>query len=276
MVGLGSHCQHLQFNIGTQDREEMVALRGHCLGRRFGQGDVLLERLVMGFHFPSFAIAGGDFVVGEVEITGDQIQNNDAAIPVCEDLFNQMAGEICAHQINGHDRPRFNLQCIKLYIVPVNLVLKAQRHFAIVLQRHDKVTPQLVFDEHHVVYHRKPDVIQHIAEENLVLHGLTRQLAINFVLRTVFRLACLFVSIDFGFFHQMIVHRQRNPFSMVQRRDDVDAFDGLSTGMIVMPADDGVFVRIRLLRDAVIHNQYIEQAFIIHERSLQHLDVRCA
>jgi hypothetical protein len=77
MVGLGGNFQHFQLDIGTQRRKEMVTLRGlrgHCLGGRFGQRRILLERFMIRFHVPSFAIACGDPIVSEFEITGDQME----------------------------------------------------------------------------------------------------------------------------------------------------------------------------------------------------------
>jgi hypothetical protein len=70
----------------------MVALGGSGFGRGERQGSILLERLMVRFHMPSFAIAGGDAAVGEVEVTGDQIEDADSAIFVCEDLLDQMEG----------------------------------------------------------------------------------------------------------------------------------------------------------------------------------------
>ena len=43
---------------------------------------------------------------------------------------------------------------------------------------------------------------------------------------------------------------------MVQRADDVDPFEGLSAGVIVVPTDEVVLVGMGLFRNAVIHNQY--------------------
>ena len=94
MVGVGRYFQHFEFDISTQRRKDVIALRRDSFGRRLGQGRILLEGFVIGFHVPSFAIAGGDPVVSEVEVTGHQIQDTDTAVCVCEDLFDQVKREI--------------------------------------------------------------------------------------------------------------------------------------------------------------------------------------
>ena len=71
----------------------MVALRRDRFGGRLRQRSILLKRLVVRFHVPSFAIDCGDAVVREVEVTGDQIQDTDATVSVCEDLLDQMEGK---------------------------------------------------------------------------------------------------------------------------------------------------------------------------------------
>ena len=73
MVGMGRDFQHFEFDIRTQRRKDVIALRGDRFGGRFGQRRILLEGFMIGFHGPSFAIAGGDPVVGEVKIASGQI-----------------------------------------------------------------------------------------------------------------------------------------------------------------------------------------------------------
>jgi hypothetical protein len=46
----------------------VVALGGHGAGWGKEQSSILLERLVIGFHIPSFAIECGDLVVGEFKV----------------------------------------------------------------------------------------------------------------------------------------------------------------------------------------------------------------
>ena len=74
MVGFGRHFQHFQLDVGTQGCKNMVALRGDGSGGRLGQGSILLERLMIRFHVPSFAIDCGTAVVDEFEVAGDQIE----------------------------------------------------------------------------------------------------------------------------------------------------------------------------------------------------------
>ncbi len=90
------------------------------------------------------------------------------------------------------------------------------------------------------------------------MHRLTQQLLVDFVFRrgrAALFLARFWVGIDLSFRHQMIAHWHRHILYMVQRADDIDPFDGLSAGVIVMPTDDGVLVGMRLFRNAIIHNQ---------------------
>ena len=83
MIGVSRDFQHLQLEISTQRCEEVVALcRGSHSGRLV-QGGILRERLVIGFHVPSFAIDCGDLVVSEVEIAGDQIQDTHTFVKTC-------------------------------------------------------------------------------------------------------------------------------------------------------------------------------------------------
>jgi hypothetical protein len=72
----------------------VIALRRDRFGGRLGQGGILLERFVIRFHVPSFAIASGDPVVRKVEVAGDQIQDTETVVCVCEDLLDQVEGEI--------------------------------------------------------------------------------------------------------------------------------------------------------------------------------------
>ena len=60
MIGFRRDFRHLQLDVGAQRHEEMATLRGDGFGRRLGQRGVLLERLVIRFHGPSFAIACGE------------------------------------------------------------------------------------------------------------------------------------------------------------------------------------------------------------------------
>mgnify|MGYP005860765623 CR=1 FL=1 len=340
MVRLGRDFQQLQLDKGTQRREKVVALRGDGPGRRFGQGRILLERLVIGLHVPSFLIDSGDLIVGEVRIAGDQVQNTDTAISVCEDLLDQVQGKIDPLQINGHNGIRLDLQTIDAHITTLLLIFYTQGKLAVGLQRHDEIALQFMDDELHVIRRSEPDIIEYIAERNLVGNHLPQQLPVDFVFRhrrPTLRLAGFSVEITFGLGHQMIVHRQRHPIDVVQGRDEVDPLDGLTTGVVVMPTHALILIGVRLFLDAVVHNHdriiclylthirlddfpqiratsggtcqkalnpvmtdrpiqqarqpgssgqpertdkiiavNIEQFFIVHIRSLQHLDALCA
>ena len=197
MVGTGRHFEHFELDISPQRSKEVIALRGDRFGGRLGQRCILLEGFVIGFHGPSFAIAGGDPVVSEVETAGDQIQDTAAAISVYEDLFDQVEREINALQVNGHDRIRFKFQRIDTHILTVLFVLKTQRHFVTGFQGHDEIALQVMFDKHHVVRRRIPDIVEHIAKRYLILHGSAQQLPVDLVFRharTAFFLARLLVD----------------------------------------------------------------------------------
>jgi len=257
MIGFGRDFQHLQFDVGAQGSKEMVGLSGDSFGGRLGQGSILLEGLVIGFHVPSFAIESGDGVVSEVEITGDQIQDTDTAIFVCKDLFDQMELEINPFKVNGQHAIRFNVQCIHALVTTLLFVLKAQGDFAIAFQRHHKITIQLVFNEHHVVGRSEPDIIKYIAKWDLIVFDLPQQVTIHLILahwRTPLFLLGLLVNVELGFVDQMIIHWQRDIAHMIQRRDEIDPFDILPSRVIIVPANDVILIRMRLFRDAVIND----------------------
>ncbi len=57
----------------------------------------------MRFHVPSFLIDGGDVVVGQRGIAGDQIENARAAIFVYEDLLDEERRSECiSGMLAGH------------------------------------------------------------------------------------------------------------------------------------------------------------------------------
>ena len=69
MIDFSGPFQHLQFDVGAQRSKDMIALCGHSFGGRLRQRRILLERFVIGFHVPSFAIDCGDtFVVGQRQL----------------------------------------------------------------------------------------------------------------------------------------------------------------------------------------------------------------
>src|SRR5713226_651565 len=93
VVKLGGGPQLFKFAKRTQRSEEMIGLSDHSLSRRFGQRGILLQRLVIAFHVPSFLIAGGAVGEGQGGIAGDHIQHPCAAILVCEDWLDQQERE---------------------------------------------------------------------------------------------------------------------------------------------------------------------------------------
>jgi hypothetical protein len=237
----------------------MVALGGDGFGGRERQGSILLERFMIRFHMPSFAIASGDAVVSEFEVAGDQIEDTDAAIFVCEDLLDQLEREIYALQIDCHGRSRFQSQFIDTHILTLLMPLKAQGDLAISLQGHDEIALEGVLDELHIICRGIPDIIDHIVEGYLVGDHLPQQLLIDLIFRhrcPPLLLTCFGVKEGFRLRDQMVVHRQRHPLYMVQRRDEVDALDRLPTGVVVVPTHNLVFVCMRFFRDAVVddHN----------------------
>ncbi len=255
-------------------------------------------------------------------------------------MLDQLEWKIHPLQINGHGRSRFQPHFIDTHVLTLLFGCHTQRHLAIGFEGHDEIPFEVVFDEHHIVCRGVPDIIDHITEGDLVGNHLAQQLLVHFIFChscPAFLLARFGIEIDFSLGHQMVVHGQRHLLNMVQGGNEVDAFDGLSAGVVVMPTNDLVFIRVRLFRDAVVNNDdsvaclyltyirlhnfpevrpsfgwtcqkaldaimtdcpvqqprqsstsgqskrtdeiigvYIEQFFIVHDRSLHHFDVLCA
>ena len=59
MVGFGGDFQHFELDIGAHQGKDVVALGANRLGRRLGQRRILLERFMIRFHVPPFAVDGG-------------------------------------------------------------------------------------------------------------------------------------------------------------------------------------------------------------------------
>ncbi|MCC6300356.1 MAG: hypothetical protein IT314_13765 [Anaerolineales bacterium] len=60
VIEFGVAFEQFQFDIPAQGGEEMVGLGCDRLGRRLLQRSILFERLVIGFHIPSFLVECGD------------------------------------------------------------------------------------------------------------------------------------------------------------------------------------------------------------------------
>ena len=58
---------------------------------------------------------------------------------------------------------------------------------------------------------------------------------------------------------------------MIQGRDEIDAFHRAPHAVIVMPTDDLIFVRVGLLRDAIIHDQHAIGALHLAHIGFDHL-----
>lgn len=57
MIEFGIAFEQFEFDVTAQSCKEMIGLSGHGLGEWLLQRSILFERLVIGFHVPSFLIS---------------------------------------------------------------------------------------------------------------------------------------------------------------------------------------------------------------------------
>ena len=150
MIQRGSHFQPLQFDKAAQGGKEMIGLGRDRLRGGLRQRDILFERLVITLHLPPFVIGRGEIRKRQGSIAGDQIENAQAAVLVCEDLLDEHEREVDPFEIDYPGGVRFQLQRIHSRIPPLVFVGHTQGDFAIGLQGTDKVVFLLLFDEDHV------------------------------------------------------------------------------------------------------------------------------
>jgi len=94
-----------------------------------------------------------------------------------------------------------------------------------------------VFDEDHVLGAGKPDIEEHKAKGDLVLNRFLDEVAAILVLgnrAAPLLFTRLFVQLVLGFGNQLKAHRQTHPLAVIQGGDEVDAFDLLAGGMVIV------------------------------------------
>ncbi len=208
---------------------------------------------------PSFTIEGGEAVITEGGIARHQIQNALRAIFVCEDWLDQQQRKRHIFQIDAGRDIRFQRERVHSHELTLLLVGMAQGHFAIGLERHDKVFVQVQFNEAHVLSGGVPDVVEHMAKRNLIIHRWLEHLTVVLVLaygRTAFRFARLFVGVGLGLGNEREADGEGNFLAVIQTSHEVESLDHLPAAVVVMPADDVILVRIRFRGNAIVQNQH--------------------
>ena len=113
-------------------------------------------------------------------------------------------------------------------------------------------------DEIKVLLRGEPAVHQHEAKLQGVLQAGMDHLAHQFIfglLAFALDLARRHVALE-RLLHQLERHRNGPAVSVVQRVQEVDAFDRATASVVVMPADQIALVRPRLFLDRVVKNQH--------------------
>ena len=83
MADAARELKHFQFDVGQHGGKEMGGLCGQGLGGRLAHGRILLERLVVFFHFPPSLVNRGQLGLVQVGVAADQIQHALATVLVC-------------------------------------------------------------------------------------------------------------------------------------------------------------------------------------------------
>lgn len=157
MIEFGVAFEQFEFDVTTQGRKEMGGLGRHGLRGRLLQRGILLERLVRGFHVPSFVIDGGHPVTIHGGLAGDQIVNACRTLFVGEDSFEEQQRKSHPLQIHPDRFHRFPLRRVHSRITSLPLGFLTQGHFAIGFQPSDELLSEGEFDKIHVFRRCIPD-----------------------------------------------------------------------------------------------------------------------
>ena len=131
-------------------------------------------------------------------------------------------------------------------------------HFAVALERKDKVGLSILFEIHHRLGSAVPGVGEHIPKGQLFLLALRHHLAQRRVLARgtdALLLARLFVGLPRGLFDQLESHGQRGFCPMIEAGQEVDAFDAAVEAVIPVPADQFACIGVELFFDTVVEDQ---------------------
>ena len=225
---------------------------------------------MVNLDLPPFLVEAHDLAAIKRCVAGHQIQRALAAVFVRKDLLDQKQWEGNLFQMHLPCLPVFESQRLDCLKAPIFLVLPRQSDVAVGLQRHHEVLLQLGLDQFHVVCRREPHIFEDVAERQAVLDaGFEHRLVVRVLAhgRSPLGLSRLFVCERFVFFDQSEGHGQRDLIGAVKRRQEVDAFDACSCGMVIVPADELALVGVRLVGDTIVHDQHgIFSLHLPHER----------
>lgn len=143
--------------------------------------------------------------------------------------------------------------------MPVLPVGFAQGHQPIAFQRHDEVLLPRLLEVFHVFRGGEPDVGQYPREFQPVLDaGIHHRphLLILGDLATPLFLTGLDVAIMDRFAHQLEGHREGCAVRVVKAVQQVDTLDVTALTVVIMPADQLVFVHVGFFFHRIIHDQH--------------------
>jgi hypothetical protein len=272
MVEMGAHLEPLQLDESAKRTEQVVGLRHLGAGRGLLKRGILFERLVVLLDPPPSLVKARYLLEAKRQVARNQIQGNFAAIFVLEELLDQQKREVHLLQVDLHYFTRLQTERLDCLIDALALILFAQRHQSVTLDGHYELTLQLPLDQPHVVSRGKPHIIEDIAERYLVGHACQKQSAIVLILADTAPaslFAALLVDVFLGFGNKgkigfgnkgksggkghFNLFVSRCCLHLIQSGEEVDPFDQTIFAVVIMPADQVVFVGIGLFLYAVVY-----------------------
>src|SRR5215210_230102 len=130
---------------------------------------------------------------------------------------------------------------------------------AVTLDGHDELLAQILLYVAHVLRGGVPYVAQHIAElDPIVLASPEHPSVVLVLTQRALSLPPLLLLIEdpFALLDELEGHRDRKVSHLVKGAKEIDAFDGSTLAVIVMPADQLALISVGLLLNGIVHDQH--------------------
>lgn len=258
MAQLGLQLESFQFDVGAQTGKQMVALRRRGARRRFRQRGVLFQRFVIDLDAPPFLEELRDLVISERQRARYQVAHARRTVVVCEDLFDQKHRKRHLFKPNLTGRVCGSIEGTDCHVLTMLFGGFAHGDLAVVLERHDELLVEVTFDVLHIVGGGVPQIVEHVLKRHLIMHRNAQQHPVTRVFRdraAPLGFARLLVHVWLGLLDQIKGDGQRDLAHRVEGGQEFDPFDVAFQRVAPMPADEVVFVRVRLLAQTVINAQ---------------------